>query len=82
MKANLLKMILPVAAFALASAGAVTTSNQKTAKAEGKIVQGWTIDCVELRQCNNTMGSLCKQAGVQAYEKDGNDCSEALFHKP
>lgn len=82
MKATILKMILPVAAFALASAGAVSTSNAKTDKGEGKIAQGWTIDCVELRQCNEMSQTLCKQAGVQAYRKVGLDCSEALFHRP
>lgn len=81
MKATILKMILPVAAFVLASAGAVTTSNEKTAKTEGTVVQGWTINCVQLRLCNNMPGPLCTQSGVQAYIKDGSDCSEALFHK-
>jgi hypothetical protein len=80
----LVKIIMPVAAFVLASAGAVNTGT--TAKGEGGLIQGWDRiapnDCVELTMCNNTSKVLCTFGGVQAYSKVGNDCPAPLFHQP
>ena len=83
---NLVKMfVLPIAAFALASAGAVSTNGDRGTKAVD--IQGWhRVDenspCTELRMCNNIGGTLCKLSGVQAYEKTGTDeCFQTLNHR-
>ncbi|HMI08124.1 MAG TPA: DUF6520 family protein [Flavobacterium sp.] len=79
------KMILPVAAFALASAGAVTTGNSGT-KTAGTAVQGWKRiapdnHCEQSIMCNNLPGPVCTSGGVQLYAKVGLDCFQVLTHK-
>ena len=77
------KMILPVAAFALASAGAVATSS---AKSNSGAVQGWQRnapnDCTYLRMCNNAGGPSCKAGLITVFGKPGLDCTQPITHDP
>lgn len=82
------KLLLPVAAFVLASAGAVSTSNSGK-KADSTVVQGWNritpFNCVEGVECNNIGETLCKDlANNQMYGKvsEFSDCTELLTHQP
>ena len=85
MKTSLVKMILPVAAFVLASAGAVAT---KTAGSNSKVIDtnGWArlsegSPCQYVRSCNNNSLMVCKQGSIQVFAKTGvDDCSSTLYH--
>jgi len=81
---NLVKMIMPVAAFVLASAGAVTTSNSNDSVTAS--TQGWrrikVNDCVTPVMCNNLSANLCTTGAFQAYAKIGLDCTSVLYHDP
>ena len=84
MKNFAVKMILPVAAFMLASAGAVSTSSDSS-KSTSAVIQGWQYtepaQCTELRTCNNVGTTICTLSGVQAFAKNGSDCTEVLYHR-
>ncbi len=84
MKNFAVKMIMPVAAFMLASAGAVSTSSA-VSKSTGAAVQGWQYtaptQCTELRMCNNIGTTICTLSGVQAFGKVGNECQTVLYQK-
>ena len=77
------KMILPIAAFALASAGAVTTAKSD----DSGNIQGWKrltpdeTDCTEPRLCNNNGGPACFNGASQVYAKIGMACTQVLTHK-
>lgn len=83
------KLMLPVVAFALASAGAVSTSNSSKNAKSTTTVQGWNrispFNCVAVQECNNISEVLCKDAsGNQMYGKlsEFSDCTELLTHQP
>lgn len=78
----ILKLVLPVAAFAMASAGAVSTNESAKLAPE----TGWRRvamnDCISPVTCNGESSTLCTIGGFQRYKKVGLDCVEPLFHKP
>lgn len=80
---NFVKMILPVAAFALASAGAVVTDNHATESKSG-FTQGWKRisprNCAQPVMCNNQPSVICTTGGANAKAYLGLDCTEELFH--
>ncbi|EIA07299.1 DUF6520 family protein [Flavobacterium aquidurense] len=83
---NLVKVIMPVAAFMLASAGAVSTNGANSTKNATVAIQGWNrvspnAPCTELRMCNNVGSTICTLSGVQAFEKVGANCTKELYHK-
>lgn len=84
---SFVKMILPVAAFALASAGAVGTGNSGTESGSG-LVQGWKRiapkNCVATKECNNETQALCFNGADQMYSRPTptSDCTGILFHRP
>ncbi len=86
MKNVFLKAMLPVAAFVLASAGAV--SNGNTNAKTSALVDGWRrtspVTCEFVRKCNNEGTILCTSGGNQMYEKltPSAYCTEILTHKP
>lgn len=85
MKSSVVKMILPVGAFILASAGAISTNVSNTSK-EGIETMGWARltpeqPCTQVRTCDNNSLITCKQSGVQVYDISPVDnCSTVLFH--
>ncbi|UUW07292.1 DUF6520 family protein [Flavobacterium plurextorum] len=88
MKVLSIKLILPVAAFVLASAGAVSTSNSVSA-IKTTDVQGWKriapSNCEPVRECNNISEAFCVDASNnQMYGKPtpASDCTELLTHQP
>jgi hypothetical protein len=85
MKISVVKLVMPVAAFVLASAGAVSTSGVNASKSTVAAVQGWERvspeQCSQLRMCNNIPNTICSLSGTQAFAKVGNDCVEVLYHK-
>jgi len=83
-----IKLLLPVVAFALASAGAVSTSDSNKVS-ETVSVQGWNriapFDCEPVRECNNISEVLCVDgSNNQMYGKPtaSSDCTELLTHQP
>ncbi|TPG44164.1 DUF6520 family protein [Flavobacterium pectinovorum] len=81
---NLVKIIMPVGAFILASAGAVSTnagSSKSTADIQGYNRNSLTEPCEEVRLCNNQGTQICTLAGDQAFEQVGANCSKVLYHK-
>lgn len=87
MKTLVIKTVLPVAAFVLASAGAVSTSNSSTESA-GTAIQGWKrtapFVCEQKKICNNLGSILCVDGVDQMYAKPTptSDCTELLTHRP
>ena len=86
MKSFVMKLVLPAAAFVLASAGAVSTSS----KSEGSLVdvQGWKrtapFACTQARLCNNLSSAICMDGTDQVYAKatPTSDCTQILTHRP
>lgn len=87
MKSLAIKMMFPVVAFVLASAGAVSTSDSTT-KSEIASVQGFKrtapFNCQPQKICNNIGTVLCVDGTDQMYAKPSpaSDCTEILTHKP
>lgn len=87
MKTLVIKSMLPVAAFMLASAGAISTSNSSNESA-GTAVQGWKrtapFTCEQKKICNNLGIVLCVDGVDQMYAKPTptSDCTELLTHRP
>lgn len=87
MKSLAIKMMFPVVAFVLASAGAVST-NHSTTKSESAGVQGWKrtapFNCQAQKICNNEGSILCVDGTDQMYAKPSptSDCTALLTHKP
>jgi len=82
------KLLLPVAAFVLASAGAVSTSSSGK-KADSTVAQGWNriapFNCVEGVECNNIGDAVCVDvANIPMYGKlsEFSDCTQLLTHEP
>ena len=80
---NFVKVALPMLAFALASAGALTTGNHAAADKGGSI-QGWKRislnNCVNPVMCDNLSSNICTTGGFPAQAKVGLDCTETLYH--
>lgn len=75
---------MPVGAFLLASAGAVSTNEVSTSKSVD--IQGYnrnspTEPCEEVRLCNNQGSTICTLAGDQAFEQVGSNCAKELYHR-
>lgn len=87
MKSLAIKMMFPVVAFVLASAGAVSTNGSSTA-ATSAGVQGWKrtapFNCQPQKICNNIGVVLCVDGADQMYAKPSPtaDCTALLTHKP
>ena len=81
-----MKALLPVAAFAMASAGAVSTSNSGSKTLAE--VDGWRrtspVSCEFVRKCNNISMALCSSGGAQLYGKPtpASYCTDILTHQP
>jgi len=70
MKATILKaFVLPVAAFALASAGAISTDTAKLSKA----------DLIVNAYIHNPLNEECEQVDVRCDEGDGPTCQSGSF---
>lgn len=82
---NFLKLLLPIGAFVLASAGAVKTSNSVD-NSSSAAIEGWrrigVNDCVSPVMCNNIPSQICKTGIYDALGKVGLDCVQPLFHTP
>lgn len=87
MKSLAIKMMFPVVAFVLASAGAVGTNESSTTTAMAG-VQGFKrtapFSCQPLKICNNIGNILCVDGTDQMYAKPSptSDCTALLTHKP
>jgi len=86
MKTSLVKLMMPVAAFVLASAGAVTTSVVGSTGNAAPPERGWhrysmEADCESIANCRTEPGEICTSAvtGDQAFKLVGSNCSELLF---
>lgn len=86
MKKVFFKAMLPVVAFVLASAGAVSTSDLN---AESSVeMDGWRrtspVNCTFVKKCNNVGNILCTSSGIQLYAKPSPSsyCSDTLYHQP
>ncbi len=77
--------VLPVAAFALASAGAVSTNTTGESKADVLItayIHNPAVDsCKEVQvNCNATSGPTCLSGSFTAYDKESeNSCTMQLY---
>lgn len=88
MKTRILSLALPIAAFTLASAGAVSTKIADTKASESGAVPGWTRNgqnhCLTQVQCKETIGAFCTDGGgARAYAMSApNQCTIDLFKLP
>lgn len=85
MKTNILRaFVLPVAAFALASAGAVSTNTSEVSKADVLIpafIHNPTVnDCLKVPDvdCAPGFGPACLSGGVTAYGGSQSSCNQVL----
>lgn len=88
MKSLLVKLVLPVAAFMLASAGALSTTNAGTASTSAP-AQGFIriapFNCQFVKMCNNVGAITCEDsAGTNLLGKatPQSDCLVPLTHRP
>ena len=86
MKSLFVKALMPVAAFMLASAGAISTStSDATPQAT---VQGWkrisAFNCTATKVCNQIGTAICVNGVDQMYGKatPTSDCTQLLTHRP
>jgi len=79
------KIMLTVAAFALAITGAFATSAAKKAHAASTIVPGYLhngVECEFKAQCNESGQNLCTETpvgGAQIFGMDASGCATKLF---
>lgn len=79
--------MLPLAAFVLASAGAVSTKKAETPSGKLVVAQGWqrtgAFQCTFVRDCNQIGSVLCFSGSTQLYGKADNlaDCIDPLTHR-
>jgi hypothetical protein len=83
---NLVKVIMPVGAFILASAGAVGTNAISSKSSTAANTPGYArLDpeepCQQIASCNNQGNIVCSSFGDQAYKLNAGDCVEVLYHK-
>lgn len=88
MKSTILKLALPVAAFVLASAGAVSTSSKDSALVD---LQGYRQTtnplqpCESVKMCSDTGSNFCtvddSPTGIRLWhrEDDESPCNIALY---
>lgn len=85
MKTSIVKMILPMAVFALAISGAFASHTEKVAKKRAPAaIQGWLQvagACNQSIQCSDTGNMLCKtSSNQQVFGKDeAGDCAVELY---
>jgi hypothetical protein len=84
MKKRIVKMILPMAVFALAITGAFASHAENVAKKRPAPIQGWLQvagACNQSIQCNTTGSMLCKtSSNQQVFGKDeAGDCAVELY---
>lgn len=84
MKKRIVKMILPMAVFALAITGAFASHTENVAKKRPAPIQGWLQvagACNQSIQCNTTGSMLCKtSSNQQVFGKDeAGDCAVELY---
>jgi hypothetical protein len=84
MKTSIVKMILPMAVFALAITGAFASHAENVAKKKPAPIQGWLQvagACNQSIQCNTTGSMLCKtSSNQQVFGKDeAGDCAVELY---
>lgn len=85
MKAQILSLILPVAAFMLASAGAVGTKMAQSQNSGVPPETGWSRNannhCLVPTQCRTEVGPICTiPAGAQAFGMVApNQCTKTLY---
>lgn len=82
---NFVKLMLPIGAFLLASAAAVTTT-EVTSGTETAAIEGWRRvsmnNCIIPVSCNNIPSTICMSGAFPAYGKVGLDCIQPLYHTP
>jgi hypothetical protein len=84
MKTRIVKMVLPMAVFALAITGAFASHAENVAKKKPAPIQGWLQvagACNQSIQCNTTGSMLCKtSSNQQVFGKDeAGDCAVELY---
>lgn len=84
MKKRIVKMVLPMAVFALAITGAFASHAENVAKKKPAPIQGWLQvagACNQSIQCNTTGSMLCKtSSNQQVFGKDeAGDCAVELY---
>lgn len=87
MKTTVVKMLMPVAAFVLASAGAVGTNASLSQKSSTALIPGYIHSanpCDPSIQCNNSGSFVCQTnitSGPQVFGKDavGPGCAVTLW---
>jgi hypothetical protein len=84
MKTRIVKMVLPMAVFALAITGAFASHAENVAKKKPAPIQGWLQvagACNQSIQCSNTGNMLCKTtSNQQVFGKDeAGDCAVELY---
>ncbi len=84
MKSKILSLILPVAAFMLASAGAVGTSMSDSQESAGTPAQGWSRNaqnhCLVQTKCQLEVGPICTVGGAVAKGMSApNQCTIDLY---
>jgi hypothetical protein len=87
MKTTIVKMLMPVAAFVLASAGAVSTNASHSLKSSTALVPGYihsAMPCQPSIQCSLSGGFVCQTnitSGPQVFGKDaaGPGCAVTLY---
>ncbi|RZJ71734.1 DUF6520 family protein [Flavobacterium sp.] len=79
MKTTIVKMILPVAAFVLASAGAVGTAKTDSKGALAPLA-GYRLTGNPLQPCSYV--KMCADTGGQICTVDGTPFTQQLWHQP
>lgn len=83
---NLVKLIMPVGAFILASAGAVSTNTISSKGSSAANTPGYArLDpqepCQQIASCNNLGINVCSSGGDQAFKLNAGNCVEVLYHR-
>lgn len=86
MKKRIVKMVLPMAVFALAITGAFASHAENVAKKKPAPIQGWLQvagACNQSIQCSDTGLMLCKtSSNQQVFGKDeAGDCAVELYRQ-
>lgn len=88
MKATIVKMLMPIAAFALASAGAVGTKVSESQKTASGLIPGFihaTMPCEPSISCKESGTFVCQTnitTGPQVYGKDANPGCAVILWRP
>jgi len=84
MKKSIVKMMLPMAVFALAITGAFASHAENVAKKKPAPIQGWLQvagACNQSIQCSDTGNMLCKTSSNQQVfgKNEAGDCEVELY---